>query len=223
MGVISSARICEHNGSAMRWVVAVFMTLLALWMASPVYAAGDEASAYVQNVGDQALAVISNKALSKDQKQAGLEKIFGDNVDFPWIGRFVMGRYWREATPDQKTRYVAEYQKFEILHYTSRFTNYTGGSVKVTSDKDDGNGEYTVSMQMQSDDANSEPVLVDYRVRKNTNKPGFKIFDVIVEGVSLLTTQRSEFTAVLNDKGIDYLIDQLAKKPPEDDASVGKN
>jgi phospholipid transport system substrate-binding protein len=131
-------------------------------------------------------------------------------VDFPWVGRFVMGRFWREATDEQKSRYLAEYQKFLILHYTSRFTDYTSGTFKVTGDKADGDNEFTVSMQLQSDEPNSEPVLVDYRVRKEDQ--GFKIFDVIVEGVSLITTQRSEFAAVLNKNGIDYLIGQLAAK-----------
>ena len=80
----------------------------------------------------------------------------------------------------------------------------------MTSEKDDGDGEYTVAMQMKSDENGSEPVDVNYRVRKQGDT--YKIFDVIVEGVGLLTTQRSEFSSVIADKGIDYLIDQLATK-----------
>jgi len=170
----------------------------------------DEASKYVQGLGDQALAVITNHHFNPDQKQKALEKIFSSNVDFPWVGRFVMGRFWREATDGQKARYLREYQKFLILHYTSRFTQYTSGTFKVTGSREDGDDEFTVSMQLKSDEPNSEPVLVDYRVRKEEG--GFKIFDVIVEGVSLITTQRSEFASVITNNGIDFLIDQLAAK-----------
>jgi phospholipid transport system substrate-binding protein len=169
-----------------------------------------DASQYVQSLGDQALASITDKGASKDQKQAKLEKIFTDNVDFPWVGRFVMGRFWREASDTQKTAYVKAYQRFLILHYTSRFTDYTSGTFKVLNSKDDGDGEFTVSMQMQSGDKQSEPVLVDYRVRAQA-PAGFKIFDVIVEGVSMITTQRSEFNSVLTANGIDYLINQLSE------------
>jgi phospholipid transport system substrate-binding protein len=170
----------------------------------------DTASKYVEKLGDTALTTISNKSFSKDQKQAKLDALFSENVDFNWVGRFVMGRYWRQMTEAQKSRYLKEYKKFLIVHYTSRFTDYTSGSFKITNTQDDSDGEYTVGMQIVSSDKGAQPVLVDYRVRAEAG--GFKIFDVIVEGVSLITTQRSEFGAVLNDKGIDHLIEQLAAK-----------
>src|SRR5689334_14186098 len=92
---------------------------------------GNDAEKYIQDLGNQALAVISNKGFSKVQKQTKLEKIFSDNVDIPWVARFVMGRFWKEATAEQKSRYTTEYKKFLMLHYTSRFTNYTSGTFKV--------------------------------------------------------------------------------------------
>ncbi len=184
---------------------------LSLSAPKPVLAAADEASLYVQNVGTQALGIISNKSFAKEQKQTKLEAVFSDSVDFQWVGRFVMGRYWKQATDEQKAHYLVEYQKFLLLNYTSRFSNYSGGSFKVTSSRDDGDGEFTVSTQMQAGEvADGEPILVDYRIHKSDK--GFRIFDVIVEGVSLLTTQRTEFSSVIGNKGIDYLISQLMEK-----------
>jgi phospholipid transport system substrate-binding protein len=192
-------------------LLAAFSAIVMFGHGQPAFASSKEtASKYVEKLGDTALATISNKSFSKDQKQAKLDALFSDNVDFNWVGRFVMGRYWRQATDAQKARYLKEYKKFLIVHYTSRFTDYTSGSFKITSAQEDGDGEYTVGMQITSNDKGAEPVLVDYRVRAEGN--GFKIFDVIVEGVSLITTQRSEFASVLNDKGIDHLIEQLAAK-----------
>ena len=192
-----------------------FSRLLSLFVAVSLLgvvpaSAAPSASDYIQTLGNQALAVIANKSFDKAQKQTKLEKLFSDSVDFPWVGRFVMGRYWREATTEQKSSYAAAYKKFLILHYTSRFTNFTSGTFKVTGEKDDGDGEFTVSMQMKADDPGSEPVSVDYRVRNEGGK--FKIFDVIVEGVGLLTTQRSEFSSVIATNGIDYLVEQLEVK-----------
>ncbi len=198
---------------------AAIVLCLAGWVA-PVYAATGDAVTYVSGLADQTLATISNEHLSKRQKQAKLNRLFADNIDFPWVGRFVMGRYWREATGEQKARYLKEYQKFLILHYTSRFTEYTSGDFKVTGSEDDGNGEFTVSMQISSGDQSEDdqPVLVDYRVRREDK--GFRIFDVIVEGVSMITTQRSEFASVIAKGGIGYLIDQLAAKSKTGDLTV---
>lgn len=174
-----------------------------------------DAGAYVSGLANQTLAIISDTHTSKPQRQAKLNRLFADNVDFPWVGRFVMGRYWREATDSQKARYLKEYQKFLILHYTSRFTEYTSGDFKVTGSEDDGNGEFTVSMRIKPGDQNGQPILVDYRVRRED--AGFKVFDVIVEGVSMITTQRSEFASVISQGGIDYLIRQLAARSSSGD------
>lgn len=202
--------------SVFRFSSVAILVASVFFAAAPVQAkmalTADDASKYVQSLADQALVTISDKTLTKEKKQDKLNKIFADNIDFNWVGRFVMGRYWRQATDDQKTRYLKEYQNFIILHYTSRFVEYTGGKFKITSTRDDGDGEFTVSMQMQSEnDKGAEPVLVDYRVRK-ADKGAFKIFDVIVEGVSMLATQRSEFGSVIANNGIDHLIELLAAK-----------
>ncbi len=196
----------------LRSLTIMFVAATGLFVTPPAMAAAnDDAGKYVQDIGSKALAVIGNKSYGKQQKQAELEKIFGNAVDFNWVGRFVMGRFWKQATDDQKTQYQTQYQKFLLLNYTSRFANYSSGSFKVSSSRDDGDNEYTVSTQMTAGDvSNGEPVLVDYRIRKMDGS--YKIFDVTVEGVSLLTTQRSEFASVINNKGIDYLIKQLAEK-----------
>jgi phospholipid transport system substrate-binding protein len=200
-------------------VIVLLVTCLGSYTATA--AITDDASKYIQNLGDQALGVISNPKFGPNDKQKALEKMFSNSVDFPWVGRFVMGHFWREASEEQKSRYLQEYQKFLVLHYTSRFTQYTSGTFKVTSSRDDGDNECTVSMELKSDEPNAEPVLVDYRVRKEDG--GFKIFDVIVEGVSLITTQRSEFASVITNNGIDYLINKLAEKSKTGDIHLGGN
>lgn len=167
------------------------------------------AAKYIESLGNKALTVIQEKGASKDLKQKKLADLFADNVDFAWIGKFVMGRFWRQATNDQKSRYLKNYQDFLTKNYTQRFTDYTSGGFKVTGAQDNGKSEYTVSMEISSNH-NEPPVLVDYKIRKAG--AGFRVFDIIVEGVSMITTQRSEFASVLNQKGIDVLIEQLAVK-----------
>lgn len=191
--------------------IALAFGVCAMATRPAVAADANAASKYIETLANETLATISDKGLSKDQKQTKLETLFSGNVDIPWVGKFVMGTFWRQATDDQKSRYLQHYQTFIIRHYTSRFTDYTSGTFKMTGAKDDGEGEFTVSMTIQGAEANSQPVLVDYRVR-TADKGAFKIFDINVEGVSMITTQRSEFSSVLNQNGIDYLINQLDSK-----------
>lgn len=195
------------RGFALSFVVCI----ASFAMLGTSYAkSADDAKTYVNKVASDALAIIET-VNDKDAKKKKLEKLFADSVNLSWVGKFVMGRYWRQATDDQKKRYLHEYERFILHHYTSRFTEYTGGSFEITDARDNGNNEYTVSMSLQDKTKKGEPpVLVDYRVRKEGGS--FKIFDVIVEGVSMITTQRSEFASVLAKHDIEHLIAQLSKK-----------
>jgi phospholipid transport system substrate-binding protein len=189
------------------YAVTIFASLLAApALAAPV----DDASKYVESLGNSAIKTLSNKKLNKEMKSEKIEQIFRKNVDIVWIGRFVLGRFWRQATDDQKKRYLKEYETFLVQHYASRFADYSSGSFKITGARDAGNNEFIISMQIKSDESGSEPILVDYRVRKTISS--FAVFDIIVEGVSMITTQRSEFNSVISNKGMDYLISQLAHK-----------
>jgi phospholipid transport system substrate-binding protein len=191
-------------------VAALFVSPVHATQAAPL----SEAGAYVESLGSKVVAIISNNKLPQDKKKKQIEQIFRENVDIAWVGRFVLGRYWRPLSEEQKAHYLKEYENFLVYNYATRFTEYTSGTFKVTDTRQDEEGEYTVSMQISAGESNAQPVLVDYRVRRNAKggKAPFLVFDVIIEGVSMITTQRSEFGSVMNDKGIDHLITQLTNK-----------
>lgn len=191
-------------------IAAVLCSLLVAPAASAETAApSTPAAKYIDNLGHQALSTISDKNISKEKKQATLQTLFKANLDFDWVAKFVMGRSWRDATDDQKKRYLAAYTEFLTKNYTSRFEEYTSGSYKITGAKELERGDSMVSMEIESGDGEA-PILIDYKIHKVGN--GFKVYDIIVEGVSLITSQRSEFSAVINKSGIDGLISQLANK-----------
>jgi len=183
-----------------------------LLVAHPAFAskANSAAATYIETLGRNALSTISDKNLTAEQKQTTLEKLFKENLDFDWVAKFVMGRFWKQATDAQKASYIEAYKNFLTRHYTSRFSEYTSGSFKITGAKPLEKGEEVVGMEIVPNDAGDPPVLIDYKIRK-TGK-SFKVYDIIVEGVSLITTQRSEFASVLNKSGIDGLIAQLSAK-----------
>lgn len=210
------------------WVKNIASKILAFGvcmslLTAPAFAAPvDNASKYIESLGNSAIATLTDKKLDKETKNQKIEQLFRENVDVAWIGKFVLGRFWRQVTDDQKTRYLKEYETFLVHNYATRFTDYTGGSFKITEARDDGNNEFVISMQIKSEIAGEAPILVDYRVRSDKNhKDKFVIFDIIVEGVSMITTQRDEFTSILTNQDMDYLITQIAKK--SDNALVKPN
>lgn len=164
---------------------------------------------FVDGVGKQALSVV-NSGESAPSKQTKLRQLFSQNVDTAWMGRFVLGRGWQQATQEQKDRYIKAYQDYLLAHYTSNFADYSGSKYKITDVRDDGNGQYTVNMQIDTPNQQQD-TLAGYRV--HTDDAGNeKIFDIIIEGVSLITTQRSDFASTLQQQGIDGIITQLQNK-----------
>lgn len=197
----------------------LFLALALLWN-SPTHAATvDTAKSFINSLGSKAIGIASSGSMDK-QKLSDLEQLFITNVDINWVGKFVLSGHWRTLTEDQKKRYIVNYQNFVIKHYTSHFTDYTRETFKVTNARDDGGSQYTVTMHIMR--PGKEDLVVDYRVHQSEGG-ALKIFDIIVEGVSLITTQRSEFSSVVERKGINYLIDQLgAKAAAVDPKNTGK-
>jgi phospholipid transport system substrate-binding protein len=194
----------------MRKLLGAFTLLIAV-ASTPVSAAqASAAAAYVEKLGNDVLTTISDKSIPQEKKLGLIEGMFRSNVDFDWVGKFVMGRFWREATDDQKKRYLEAYRNFLTKHYTARFSEYTSGSFKITSAKELEKGDSEVSMEIMSGAAGDPPVVIDYKIRKVGGN--YKVYDITVEGVSLITTQRQEFGSVLNDKGIEGLISSLNSK-----------
>lgn len=169
----------------------------------------DASQAFIDQIASDVLSIVKNDALEDDCKTLKLQELFAHAVDIKWVGKFVLGRHYRAANDEQKIAYLDAYEPFIIHNYVGRLTKYTGQTYEITSTRKDASGDHLVSMKLL--DPNGPPILLDYRVR-GEKKADFKVVDIIVENVSLITTQRSEFNAVVNNKGLDFLIKALVRK-----------
>lgn len=171
--------------------------------------AATEAKAFVDKVGGTALAVLKDESLSQEQQVAQLNTLFSQSVDIPYVAKFVLGRYWRTATPEQQAKYLAAYEPFLIKNYVSRVARYSGQTYTLGTARPTDDGAI-VGMTLHTPDGSAPDVIVNYRLSKTPQ--GYKVIDILVEGVSLLNTQRSEFASVVANKGLDYLISALEKR-----------
>ena len=165
-----------------------------------------------QMTSDVMKAIQSDKQLAAGDKQKALklaeEKIL-PHVDFAEATRLAVGRAWNEATPEQKQRLTSEFRNMLVRTYSNAISAYEGQTMKVLPVRmKPGDTEATVRNQFVR--AGGKPVGVDYQMRKANG--GWKIYDISVEGVSLVLTYRSEFDAIVKQQGIDGLIKRLAER-----------
>lgn len=131
------------------------------------------------------------------------------HFDFERMTRLAVGKSWRTATPEQRTAMVTEFRNLLVRTYTNAFTRYQDQTIEVKPFKmPAGADEVTVKTAILKPGA--QPITVDYEMEKIAD--GWKVFDLSVEGVSLVTTYRSTFADQIAQSGIDGLIKMLESK-----------
>jgi phospholipid transport system substrate-binding protein len=192
-----------------------WVLMLGTLCAFAVYAQAQEMKPdeLVKKVTDEVLAAVkSDKQLAAGDKQKALklaeEKVL-PHIDFEEATRLAVGRSWREATPEQKKKLTDEFRRMLVRTYSSAISAYEGQTMKVQPVHMKA-GETDVTVHNQYIRPGGKPVQLDYQMRKTPD--GWKIYDIIVEGVSLVLTYRSEFDAVVKQQGVDGLIKRLAEK-----------
>ncbi len=187
--------------------------VLALLFAVPAAAQDIGPEELVKKVTADVLdSIKSDKQLqSGDRKKAlGLaEQKILPYVDFREAAQIATGRAWQGATPEQQTRIANEFRSMLIRIYSNAIDVYRGQTMKVLPLRiPPGATDVTVRNQYIKD--GRPPVAVDYSMRKMPE--GWKIYDITIEGVSLVLTYRSEFANITRDSGVEGLIRRLAEK-----------
>lgn len=169
------------------------------------------ATNYISDLAHNIATLLNKKDLNASAKDQQLKDIFLTNVDTKWIGRFVMGKHWRSLSSNQQNEYQNLFTKFLISNYIPYFKNYNTDKVKVLGSKELNTEEYIVNSEISVAEANA-PVRLDYRIIRKPDTKKFVIFDVVVEGVSLIATQRSEIDSVMSSKGFDPMLALVKQK-----------
>jgi len=196
----------------MKILMAIFGCLTAL--ALPARAQQDLGpEELVRKVTQDVLdAIRSDQQLAAGDKRKALklaeEKVL-PHIDFEEATRLAVGRAWAQATPEQRRKLVEEFRRMLVRTYSNAISVYEGQTMKVLPVRmKPGDTEATVHNQYIR--AGGTPLPVDYQMHKTDQ--GWKIYDITVEGVSLVLTYRSEFDAVVKQSGIDGLIKRLEEK-----------
>ncbi len=189
----------------------IICTILFICFAMQSYiakASPAEARDFVQGMSDEVIKIVTDKKLEDSKKEQQLNEMFIKRVDVNWIGKFVAGRHWRESSKEQQEKYISNYSKFLLDSYVPKFKQYIDQKITIGKFSMEAEGEYLVETTI--DDQDGKSYRVNYKLRSAGGS--FEIYDIIAEGVSMITTQRSEFGSILDREGMDSLVTKLAKK-----------
>ena len=169
-----------------------------------------EAKDLIKALGDAAVALLSDRSLSKPERTRRFRHLLNQSFAMKGIARFALGRYWRRADFPQRRRYLKLFEDYIVNSYAARFGNYGGELFIVAKEKIDGRGWATVSTRIHR--PGGEPVKVIWHLRERLG--AVLIVDVVVEGISMSLTQRSDFAASIHTVGgdIDAFLDILEAK-----------
>ncbi|NQW00343.1 MAG: ABC transporter substrate-binding protein [Rhodospirillales bacterium] len=148
---------------------------------------------------------------SAEARKPLLRKLFRQTLDFDTMSRVAAGKHWQRATPGQRARYQDVYADYIVNVYGDRLARESVEGIDIISSQMVSPDEFLITMNVNRVD--HDPLTLGFRLRKNSDT--FKIVDVITEGISLVLTQRTDFSRLLGNSEITVLIDALEKKHQE--------
>ena len=188
--------------------VALTVVMLA---AAPLAAAAPTAEGarqMVEDVGDDVLVVLKDDDLTDRDKLDRLIGLLEGPIDLDLVARLILGRHWRTASDEQRAEYLELFRTYALDSIASKLHLYQGEEYQITSARVLNERDALVTTQILSD--SRPPLQVDWRLREVDGQ--LVAIDVIVENVSMIVTQRSEFSSVVERRGMDGLLAELRSR-----------
>lgn len=167
-----------------------------------------QAANFLATLQERAASRLGDASLSEQEKEDHFRKLFNENFDVPTIGRFVIGRYWRAASPEEQKAFLDVFEDAMVQRFLPLLAENSTERFQIGTVTPDSRNENMALIDSRIDRSEGEPYKVRWRVRETDGD--FKILDIVAEGVSMAITLRSEYGTVLKNNG--------GKLPPLTDA-----
>ena len=173
---------------------------------------------------DQVSGILLSDEIEKQAKRRQVQDLIERNVDFDTVSRLVLAQSWKRFSDQEKPRFVALFKRHLLATYwrNADYSDFRG--IEVIGDRKEERRDWTVQTVVKN--KSSEDVRIDYRLRQDGKEgdPGgeWRIIDILVEGVSLISNFRSQFQSIVNNSGPAKLIEDLEKKVAEEEKAESK-
>ncbi len=160
---------------------------------------------------DRVLKVVQDPELKKPQnaqkRRAQIREVARGLFDFEELSKRALGRHWAQRTPEQKKRFTELFTDLLEASYVGKIEAYGGEKVTYLSEQAEGD---TVTVRSRIVTPKGTEVPLDYRMQKGGNR--WQVFDVVIEGVSLVANYRTQFNKIITQSGYDDLVKKLEQK-----------
>lgn len=173
---------------------------------------------FIETLGQYTLAILHQAGLSVPQREAQLRELLRQGFDLAFIGRFVLGRAYNGLSPEQAADYHQAFSEFVLRTYARRLAGFQMQGFAITGSRVAGETDTVIVTRIDS--ANGQPIMCDWRVRTGAGRHA--IIDVTVSGVSMAVTQRDEFAAAVNTKGVGGLVTMLRARTEREGVSASR-
>lgn len=198
-------------------LTAALALIVFAGIATPAFAATNDgaeaAAAMVKETANQLLSEIrADKQTYQTQPQKLhelVDRVVLPHFDFQYMSQLVLGRYWRQASPDQRKQFMAAFKGLLERTYGNSLLENADANLEWMPAREQSGDEVLVRSRASGGNLSS-PVPINYRVHKTDD--GWKIYDVTVEGISLVTNYRSTYASIIRSQGLDSLIQKLEQK-----------
>jgi len=168
----------------------------------------NEEEKFVETFADEAISILSNDQVSKNEKNDQFTNLVMSAIDLNLISQFVLSKTWKSATDDQKERYLSAFKTYFINSYANKLDQYSGEKILVNGSEEA--GKYViVDTNIVREGTDTLKINLKWRL---LNKNGdIRIIDLNIEGISLVIAQREEFQSFLanNDGNLETLIEKI--------------
>lgn len=195
---------------------ALWGTMFALSMMTTVAGTAraqtaDGARQFVEATAQSAIATMADKQLSRNDRDDRFRSLFVQSFDIPEIGRFVLSRHWRAATPDQQKEFLALFEEITVLTWARRFQDYNGEHLEMLDTTKSGDHDWLVNSRIVR--PNGPANQVQWRLHQIADG-SLRITDVIAESVSMAITLRADYASTMQTNGgkIDSLLATMRTK-----------
>ena len=212
MSHMRSEQITSHRRDKHFLVLSLFASFLVLFMHQGSLAAVEPGSATeaVKGTIDQVLLVLGDDQLKKPERSEdrveAIEKAIGQRFDYGEMGKRTLGFEWKKLNADQRKEFVALFRKFLSNTYAGNVEGYSGEQVEYLKERRKGNFAEVQTKVISK----KLSVPLDYRLLKNSST--WRVYDVVIDGVSLVRNFRGQFSRIMKANGFSGLLDKLRSK-----------
>ncbi len=182
------------------------LVLLLLFFIQGVSFAEESPGKIVKQTVDQVLDVLRDEDLGEDKKREIVYKLVGHQIDFNSMSRRILATNWKKASDEQKVEFVLLFEKILLQTYWTRMKNYSGERIKYLAVTRDSNDFATVDTIIVRNEGSPE-IPISYRLKLNGEK--WLAYDFMVESLSLVQNYGREYNAIINNQGIDGLLEYM--------------